>query len=100
MVNSVTSDTTTICIGVLQGSSLGPLLCLLYINNLTFALSKAHATMYADDTAISFSSDNIEEINTVVNAELACLEKWLQKNNHSLNIVKTKVTRPWASKMC
>ena len=88
MVNGVTSDTTTICIGVLQGSSLGPLLFLLYINNLTFALSKAHATMYANNTAILFSSNNIEEINTDVNAERACLEKWLQKNNLSLNIVK------------
>ena len=46
--------------------------------------------MYADDTAISFSSDKIEEINTLVNAELACLEKWLQSNKLSLNIVKTQ----------
>ena len=46
--------------------------------------------MYADDTAISFSSDNIEEINTVVNAELPCFEKWLQSNKLPLNIVETK----------
>ena len=38
------------------------LLLLLYINVLPFSLSKAHMTMYADDTAISFSSNNIEEI--------------------------------------
>ena len=88
-VNGVTSDTTAISIGVLQGSCLGPLF-LLYINDLPFALSKAHATMHADDTAISFSSDNIEEINTAVNAELACLEKWLQSKKLSLNIVKTQ----------
>ena len=73
--NGVTSDTIAISIGVPQGSCLGPLLFLLYIKDLPFALSKAQATMYADDTAISFSSDKIEEINTVVNAELACLEK-------------------------
>ena len=46
--------------------------------------------MYTDDTAISFSLDKIEEIDTVVNAELACLEKWLQSNKLSLNIVKTQ----------
>ena len=46
-------------------------------------------TMYADDTDIS-SSDKIEKINTVINAELACLEKWLQSNKLSLNIVKTQ----------
>ena len=74
-VNGVTSDTAEINIGVPQGSCLGPLLFLLYINDLPFALRKAHATMYADDTAISYSSDKIEEIDAVVNAELACLEK-------------------------
>ena len=46
--------------------------------------------MYADDTAISFSSDNIEEIDAVLNADLACLEKWLQGNKVSLNVVKTQ----------
>ena len=46
--------------------------------------------MYEDDTAISFSSDNIEEIDAVLNAELACLEKWLQGNKFSLNVVKTQ----------
>ena len=50
--------------------------------------------MYADDTAISFSSDNIEEIDAVVNAELACLEKWLQGNKLSLNVVKTQAMIP------
>ena len=45
--------------------------------------------MYADDTAISFSSDHMEEIDAVVNAELACIEKWLQGNKFSLNVVKT-----------
>ena len=89
-VNGVTSDTVEINIGVPQGSCLGPLLFLLYINDLPFALRKAHATMYADDTAISYSSDKIEEIDVVVNAELACLEKWLQGNNFSLNTVKTQ----------
>ena len=50
--------------------------------------------MYADDTAISisisFSSDNTEEIAAVVDAELACLEKWLQGNKLSLKVVKAQ----------
>ena len=89
-VNSVWSDPAEISIGVPQGSCLGPLLFLIYINYLPFALKRAKTTMYADDTAISFSSDNIEEIDAVVNAELACLEKWLQGNKLSLNVVKTQ----------
>ena len=44
--------------------------------------------MYADDTAISFSSDKIEEIDAVVNAEFAFLEKWLHGNKLSLDVVK------------
>ena len=89
-VNSVCSDLAEINIGVPQGSCLRPLLFLIYINDLPFALKRAKATMYADDTAISFSSDNIEEIDAVVNAELACPEKWLQGNKLSLNVVKTQ----------
>ena len=46
--------------------------------------------MYADDTAILFCSESIEETDAVVNAELACLEKWLQGNKLSLNVVKTQ----------
>ena len=72
--NGVTFDTAEINIGEPQGSCLGPLLFLLYINDLPFVLRKAHATMYADDTAISYSSDKIEEIDAVVNAE-TCLPR-------------------------
>ena len=86
--NGVTSDTAEVDIRVLQGSCFGPLLFLLYLNDLTFALRKAHATLYACDTAISYSSDKIEEIDVNVNAELACLEKWLQGNKVALNILE------------
>ena len=91
-VNGVYSDPAEINIGVRvpPGSCLGPLLFLIYINDLPFALKRAKATMYANDTAISFSADNVEEIDAVVNAELACLEKWLHGNKLSLNVVKTQ----------
>ena len=89
-VNGVHSNLAEINIGVPQGSYLGPLLFLIYINDLLFALNRARATMYADDTEISFSSENIEVIDAVVNAGLACLEKWLHGNKLSLNVVKTQ----------
>ena len=72
-VNGGTLDSIVINIGIPQGPCLGPFLFFLYINDLPFSLSKAYATMYAYATAVLFSSDKIEEINTVVNTELACL---------------------------
>ena len=89
-VNGVSSDLAEINIGVPQSSCLGPLLSLIYISDQPFPLKRAKAKKYADDTAISFSSDNIEEIDAVLNAGLACLEKWLPGNKLSLNVVKSQ----------
>ena len=46
--------------------------------------------MYADDTTISYSSDNIEDLVVVVKSELLRLNRWLQGKNLSLNVVKTQ----------
>ena len=46
--------------------------------------------MYADDTSISYASKNIGELNTIKNRDLYCLNKWLQGNKLSLNVVKTQ----------
>ena len=46
--------------------------------------------MYADDTAISYSSDKSEELDLVINEELSYNERWLQGNKLSLNVVKTQ----------
>ena len=87
-VNDTTSNIVNIDIGVPQRSCLGPLL--LYIDDLPFAVKKTKATMYADDTAISYSSDTSDELDLVINEELSCTEKWQQGNKLSLNVVKTQ----------
>ena len=51
--------------------------CSFYVNDLPFRPNKPHVTTYANDTAVSFFSDKIEEINTLFNAELAFIENWL-----------------------
>ena len=55
-----------------------------------FALKRAKATIYADDTAILYSSDKTEELDLVINEELSYIERLLQGNKLSLNVVKTQ----------
>ena len=85
-VNGVSSGIKDIDIGVPQGSCLGPLLFLLYRNDLPFALKKAETNMYADDTMISYSSKTLYELHRVLNAEPET-----QKHCKPTNLVWRKV---------
>ena len=87
-INGVCSNTKEIRRGVPQGSCLGPLLFLIYINDLPFSLKKAKVTMYADDTSISYSLSSLEDVNQTLNSELSHLKKWLLGSKLSLNILK------------
>ena len=89
-VDGTSSDVRGINCGAPQGSCLGPLLFLIYINDLTFSLQKSHVSMYADDTAISLSSKNIDDLQNDLNLDLLKLQDWLHANKLSLNVVKTQ----------
>ena len=82
----VSFDIKDIDIGAPQGTCLGLLRFLLYINYLPFALKKAETNMYADDTMISYSSKTLDELHMVLNGELVVIEKWPQGNKLSLNV--------------
>ena len=85
-MGDVLSDTLPISTGVPQGSILGPLLFLLYVNDIHLASDKFNAILYADDTTLvgplcSFKYDrknnDYNNISNHINAELNEMCKWL-----------------------
>ena len=83
------SNSRSVSCGVPQGSNLGPLLFLIYINDLPNCLSTASLKMFADDTNVSLAS-TLHELENVLNQELQNLNIWLKVNKLSLNIAKTE----------
>ena len=76
--------------GVPQGSILGPLLFLIYLNDLPYSSNILNFRLFADDTKIFFSSPNLTDIQDNINAELPYVTNWLYTNKLSLNVDKTK----------
>ena len=72
-----------------QGSSLGPLLFLLYINDLPLSSPSSHFIIFADDTNILFSHEDPVQLEKLINTELKEISNWFKLNKLSLNIDKT-----------
>ena len=88
-MNGVPSGLDDINCGVPQDSCLGPLLFLIYTNDLPFSLQICQFIMYADDTTLSHTSKNIVDLSENLNRDLYNLKQWLQGDKFSLNLSKT-----------
>ena len=74
--DNILSNECLITTGVPQGSILGPLLFLLYINDICISSKLLHFISYADDTNIFYSCENIDDLCRIVNVELGCVMQW------------------------
>ena len=90
-ISGVLSDTTSIASGVPQGSVLGPLLFLIYINDLPLYVKNSIVDIFADDTTLSLNSSTKEALVDSLMEDLLGVNKWCEANGMVINTSKTKV---------
>ena len=90
-IENFKSDVNTFNIGVPQGSVLGPLLFLLYINDLPNLRNNFETVLFADDTTISTSGHTSDDLIEKTNHALATISKWTDSNELTLNTCKTEL---------
>lgn len=90
-VNGHMSDCIPNELGVPQGSVLGAILFILYINDLPSHLANTFINLFADDTLIYLHGRNIDVLSDRMNCELDKINNWLRTNKLKLNVSKTKV---------
>ena len=88
-IGGTISKPATITCGVPQGSILGPLLFLIYVNDVPSAV-RCKLLLYADDSALIVSGTNTEEIQNRLSSELESIREWLIDNKLSLHLGKTE----------
>ena len=88
-VNSCNSEAMNVVCGVPQGSILGHKLFILYVNDICNVSSLLRFVLFADDTNIFLSGDDVKEISKTLSKQLDKLNSWFAVNKLSLNVSKT-----------
>ena len=88
-VNGLKSGINTVNIGVPQGSTLGPLLFLVYINDMKNSSKLLKFIQFADDTTLMYRSKCIVQLNNILETEGDKVTKWLSANRLIINLTKT-----------
>ena len=90
-VNGTYSNTSDLLLGVPQGSVLGPLLFIVFINDLPSIVHRCKIVLYADDPALFFAGRNIQTIQSALQVDLNTVGKWFSLNRLLVNCDKTNV---------
>ena len=91
MVDGHSSEWAHVTQGVPQGSILGPLLFLLYVNDLPAVVAECTVSLYADDVTIYYANKDEERVSEVLNANLQRVTTWIEANRLRMNITKTQL---------
>lgn len=90
VVDGVESTQLDVTLGVPQGSVLGPLLFLVYVNDIINCSKILRFSLFADDTVVLYSHENATSLVSTLNKELRMLNEWFKCNKLFLNFKKTK----------
>ena len=83
------SDEQPVNYGTPQGSCLGPLIFLVFVNDLHLHLRESECVQFADDTMLVFSHRSIQYLRFIVKNELSVVQNWFNANKLTLNIDKS-----------
>jgi len=85
------SDSQHITSGVPEGSILGPILFLIYINDLPLHLKNSSTDMFADDTTITIHGNHFKDVQYQMQSELSTVEDWCKHNTMLPNAEKQRL---------
>ena len=91
VMNGVPSEWAEISTGVPQGSILGPLLFVIFVNDLPRVVEKCTVNLYADETAIYSAHRDPGELNRRVQEDLQRVVEWITRNGLRMNVNKTQL---------